>query len=69
MIALICFAVAVLASSFRSKSRLEAENAVVCTENAIRVYRGQNCLSWWNDWPAQFILFSLGLTVQVEVAA
>ena len=36
MIALICFVLAVLASSFKSKSRLEAENAVVCTENPIR---------------------------------
>jgi hypothetical protein len=29
MIALICFVLAVLASSFKSKSRLEAENAVL----------------------------------------
>jgi hypothetical protein len=34
MIALICFVLAVLASPFKSKSRLEAENAVVCTENS-----------------------------------
>jgi len=29
MVALICFVLAVLASSFKSKSRLEAENAVL----------------------------------------
>jgi hypothetical protein len=33
MIALIWFVLAILASPFKSKSRLEAENAVVCTEN------------------------------------
>ena len=33
MIALICFVLAVLASPFKSNIRLEAENAVVCTEN------------------------------------
>jgi hypothetical protein len=33
MIGLFCFALAVLASPFKSKVRLEAENAVVCTEN------------------------------------
>jgi hypothetical protein len=37
MIGLFCFALAILASPFKSKSRLEAENAVVCTENRIRV--------------------------------
>jgi hypothetical protein len=37
MIGLLCFALAVLASPFKSKLRLEAENAVVCTENLIRV--------------------------------
>jgi hypothetical protein len=37
MIGLLCFALAVLASPFKSKLRLEAENAVVCTENFIRV--------------------------------
>jgi hypothetical protein len=37
MIGLICLALAVLASPFKSKLRLEAENAVVCTENLIRV--------------------------------
>jgi hypothetical protein len=37
MIALICFVLAVLASPFKSNIRLEAENAVVCTENLIRV--------------------------------
>jgi hypothetical protein len=37
MIGLFCFALAVLASPFRSKLRLEAENAVVCTENPIGV--------------------------------
>jgi hypothetical protein len=37
MIRLLCFALAVLASPFRSKVRLEAENAVVCTENFVRV--------------------------------
>jgi len=39
MIALIWFVLAVLASLFKSKSRLEADNAVVCTENHIRVYQ------------------------------
>jgi hypothetical protein len=34
---LICFVLAVLASPFKSNIRLEAENAVVCTENLIRV--------------------------------
>ena len=33
MIGLLCFVLAVLASPFKSKLRLEAENAVVCTEN------------------------------------
>jgi hypothetical protein len=33
MIGLFCFVLAVLASPFKSKLRLEAENAVVCTEN------------------------------------
>ena len=33
MIGLLCFVLAVLASPFKSKVRLEAENAVVCTEN------------------------------------
>ena len=37
MIGLLCFVLAVLASPFKSKLRLEAENAVVCTENPIRV--------------------------------
>ena len=37
MIGLFCFVLAVLASPFRSKLRLEAESAVVCTENLIRV--------------------------------
>ena len=33
MIGLLCFVLAVLALPFKSKLRLEAENAVVCTEN------------------------------------
>jgi hypothetical protein len=33
MIGLLCFVLAVLASPFKSKIRLEAENAAVCTEN------------------------------------
>jgi hypothetical protein len=33
MIGLLCFALAVLASPFKSQLRLQAENAVVCTEN------------------------------------
>ena len=37
MIGLLWFVVAVLASPFKSKLRLEAENTVVCTENLIRV--------------------------------
>ncbi len=37
MIGLLCFVLAILASPFKSKLRLEAENAVVCTENLIRV--------------------------------
>jgi hypothetical protein len=37
MVALMCFVLAVLASPFKSKGRLEAENAAVCTENLIRV--------------------------------
>ena len=37
MIGLLCFVLAVLASPFKSKLRLQAENAVVCTENLIRV--------------------------------
>jgi len=37
MLALLCFVLAVLASPFKSKSRLEAENAAVCTENLIRI--------------------------------
>jgi hypothetical protein len=35
MIGLLRFVLAVLASPFKSKLRLEAENAVVCTENLI----------------------------------
>ncbi len=37
MIGLLCFVLAILASPFKSKLRLEAENAVVCTENPVRV--------------------------------
>jgi hypothetical protein len=37
MIGLLCFVLAVLASPFKSKLRLEAENAVVYTENLFRV--------------------------------
>jgi hypothetical protein len=37
MIALVCFVLAILTLPFKSKSRLEAENAAVCTENLIRV--------------------------------
>jgi hypothetical protein len=37
MIGLLCFVMAILASPFKSKVRLKAENAVVCTENAFRV--------------------------------
>jgi hypothetical protein len=37
MIGLLRFGLAILISLFRSKSRLEAENAVVCTENPIRI--------------------------------
>jgi hypothetical protein len=33
MIGLLCFALAVLATPFKSKLRLEAENAAVCTGN------------------------------------
>jgi hypothetical protein len=33
MIGLLCFVLAVLAAPIKSKMRLEAENAVVCTEN------------------------------------
>jgi hypothetical protein len=33
MIGLFCFVLAVLGLPFKSKLRLEAENAVVCTEN------------------------------------
>ena len=34
MIGLLCFVLAILASPFKSKLRLEAENTVVCTENS-----------------------------------
>jgi hypothetical protein len=37
MIGMFCFVLAVLGLPFKSKLRLEAENAVVCTENPIRV--------------------------------
>jgi hypothetical protein len=37
MIALLCFLLTLFASPFKSKSRLEAENAAVCTENLIRI--------------------------------
>ena len=37
MIRLFCFVLAVLASPFKSKVRLGAENAVVCTKNHIRI--------------------------------
>jgi hypothetical protein len=33
MIGLLCFVLAVLATPFKSKLQLQAENAVVCTEN------------------------------------
>ena len=33
MIGLLCFVLAVLTSPFKAKLRLQAENAVVCTEN------------------------------------
>ena len=35
MFGLLCFVLVVLASPFKSKLRLEDENAVVCTENLI----------------------------------
>jgi hypothetical protein len=38
MIGLLCFALVVLASPFKPKSRLEAENAVVPTSYQIRAY-------------------------------
>jgi hypothetical protein len=44
MIGLLCFALAVLASLFNSKLRLEAENAVVPVGNQIRAY-------WWCNPP------------------
>jgi hypothetical protein len=37
MIALLCFLLTLFASPFKSKSRLEAEDAVVCTENSILI--------------------------------
>jgi len=37
MIALLCFLLTLFASPFKSKSRLEAENAAACTENLILV--------------------------------
>ena len=37
MIGLLCFVLAVLAAPIKSRMRLEAENAVVCTENLVRV--------------------------------
>jgi hypothetical protein len=37
MIGLLLFVLAILVSPFRSKSRLLAENAVVCTENFVRL--------------------------------
>jgi hypothetical protein len=37
MFGLFCFLLAVLASPFKSKCQLEAENAAVCTENLIRI--------------------------------
>jgi hypothetical protein len=37
MIALLCFFLTLFVSPFKSKSRLEAENAAVCTENLIRI--------------------------------
>jgi hypothetical protein len=42
MIALICFVLAVLASPFKSKSRLEAENAVL--RHQLIVPQGRVCL-------------------------
>jgi hypothetical protein len=36
MFAPFCFVLSVLASPFKSKSRLEAENAAVCAENLIQ---------------------------------
>jgi hypothetical protein len=38
MIGLLCFVLAFLASPFKSKIRLEAENAVVPVVNQIRTY-------------------------------
>jgi hypothetical protein len=40
MIGLLCFVLAILASPFKSKLRLEAENTVVCTENLIPILSG-----------------------------
>ena len=40
MIGLFCFVLAVLASPFKSKLRLEAENAVLPTEQRIRMRFG-----------------------------
>jgi hypothetical protein len=40
MIGLLCFVLAVLASPFRSKLRLEAENAVACTKNPSKTLFG-----------------------------
>jgi hypothetical protein len=37
MIALLFFFLTLLTSLFKSKSRLEAENAAVCTENSILI--------------------------------
>jgi hypothetical protein len=56
MIALVCFVLAILTSPFKSKSRLEAENAAVCTENLIRV-DGVMEFAWRND---RAVLFRSG---------
>jgi hypothetical protein len=57
MIRLLCFALAVLASPFKSKLRLEAENAVMAWRNH---------LNWRNDLAFVFRIGRLDFAIQVE---
>jgi hypothetical protein len=66
MISLICFVLAVLASPFKSKSRLEAENAVLRHQLIVlrRKVRGQFAPPKPTAWSTEYITaIPLALTV------
>jgi hypothetical protein len=51
MIGLLCFVLAVLASPFKSKSRLEAENAVLATLDCATSNRSLRSSPWMHGAP------------------